>query len=103
MDYREELLKQVNQLLTVLKQLLKTGGDGGPILWGDEDGRNITLNICLCDLLSMADDHMGLVEEMAEETAREDGYAEEGGEAQPIRFELSERDHDFLRSNGISF
>lgn len=102
MDHREELIRQVNQLLRTLKQILKTGGLDNSQSWKDETGKNITLNICVFDVSHFEDDdgyENGLEDMLAEAEERAEGFMA----PEPIKFELTSRDVDFLKANGLSF
>lgn len=99
MDYREELMRQVNQLLGILKQMLKTNGSSGPLVWKDEVGNSLTLNIYFCEYVPNDEDIESLDD--SEENSSENEWNSEDGDA--LTYELTERDVEFLKSNGLMF
>ncbi|GEM_PF-3493545 len=98
MDYREELMKQVNQLLGILKQMLKRNGSSGPLVWKDEVGNSLTLNIYFCEYVPN-DEEIESLEDA--EGHSENEWDSEDGDA--LKYELTERDAEFLKSNGLMF
>ena len=101
MDYREELLKHVNQLLRTLKQILKQGSPNIPVSWRDETGKNIIINICLFDYFPGEDGEFEGSGGNGEDD-ESDTYGE-ADDSESLSFELTDHDFDFLRANGITF
>lgn len=102
MDYREELLKHVGHLLRILRQMLKAGNSSNQVFLQDEDGRSITINIFLHELAAGDDEYADSWSSSDEDVLDAEWFTEHF-ETEPLRFELSERDVDFLRANGLSF
>jgi len=103
MDHREELFKQVSQLLSALKQIMKSGGQTSPLSWVDSDGRNITLNICFCNFFSGDEDDYESWDSTIDDASSWNEAAGMVGDEDGLKFEITHRDRDFLDTNGISF
>jgi len=97
MDYREELMRQVNQLLGILKQMLKTNGSSGPLVWKDEVGNSLTLNIYFCEYVPNDEE----IESLEDGEDSDNEWDLQDGDA--LKYELTERDAEFLKSNGLMF
>lgn len=102
MDYREELIKQVNQLLSVLKHMLKANGSAGPLIWKDDVGGSLTLNIYFCDSIPV-DDELDVLEDGTDENADDNQWDLALDGVEVLKYELTDRDQEFLKVNGLMF
>ena len=102
MDYREELIKQVNQLLSVLKHMLKANGSYGPLIWKDEVGGSLTLNIYFCDSVPV-DEELDFMDDNTDENADDHEWELSTDGIEALKYEITDRDQEFLKANGLMF
>ncbi|MBI4431569.1 MAG: hypothetical protein HY587_07660 [Candidatus Omnitrophica bacterium] len=102
MDYREELIRQVNQLLGVLKQMLKANGSNNPLVWKDEMVGGLTLNIYFCEYPQFSEDSDAF-DNLLDNGLSEVEWSVQSDEGESLKYELTDRDLEFLKSNGLAF
>jgi len=89
----------IQELLKVLRKLLKSQKSGNVDLSSLLGKKDVNLNLCFFTFLPVCEEEMAELEaELAAELAPE--LLEEG---EDLKFELSKRDLEFLRTNGLKF
>lgn len=108
MNPQDDFNKNMEKLLALLGKILKTQKEvSGPALDLNEilkSQKNINLNLCFVTFLPMMPEDMDDFEEMFEAFS---GPPEGSHPPKPrnpeLKFELSPKDMDFLKNNGIQF
>ncbi len=94
-----EFDQNMNQLIGLLKKLLKNIPQGGPFqsFSGDKDS-SVNFNICFFTFLPMSADELDEFEEIYDQYLFQDDK-----NAEELSAELNQSDMDFLRRHGIRF
>ncbi|MBI4398045.1 MAG: hypothetical protein HY586_02850 [Candidatus Omnitrophica bacterium] len=114
MNSHEEFNQNMQKLMHLLGKILKSqknqtpgSGDFSELFNGK---KNVNLNVCIFALMPMAPEEMDELEDMFEDLyvggdpshSHSHGHGASAAEAE-MKFELTARDVDFLRKNGIRF
>jgi len=91
--------KHIQELLMVLKKLLKSQKVGSHDLAGYLDKKNVNLNLCFFTFLPMSEEDLADLEFELQEGGENDLSNEE----KELKFELSKKDIEFLKRNGLAF
>ncbi len=110
MNENEDMSKNINKLLTLLKQMLAQEG-GATGIKGSippefqnflKDNKNFQVNLCVLAFLPIAADYLDEIENVYEETMSLDADSS-GQEKSSLSMEITDQDLEFLKKNGISF
>lgn len=91
--------KSIQELLGLLKKILKSQKSGNVDLSALMDKKNLNLNLCFFTFLPMTEEDFAEFEEEMEGSFTD----EHSGDAEDLRFEINTNDAEFLKSNGIKF
>ncbi len=91
--------KHIQELMLVLKKLLKSQKIGKQDLAGYLDKKNVNLNLCFFNFLPMSEEDLADLEFELQEGGEDEPLSEEN----ELKFELSKKDIEFLKKNGLAF
>jgi hypothetical protein len=106
MSDNEDLSRNLNKLLAILKKMMAQQGAQGKNLPPEiqqlfSDPKNIQLNLCFFSFLPVSPDALDELEDALQESLVP--HQEEEGEEDLLNFEITASDVDFLKKNGIKF
>lgn len=91
--------KNMNELLSLLKKILKSQKTGNIDFSNLLDSKNVNLNLCFFTFLPLTEEELAEFEYEFEECVAED--AASGDE--DMKFEITKNDLDFLKNHGLKF
>lgn len=94
----EDFSKNIGRLLSLLKRMLSKQKVEGKELNDFFDKKNVNLNLCFFTFMPYTFDEM---DEMDMDDMMDDDEMEE--ELVDLKFELNNKDLDFLKENGLKF
>ncbi|MBI4971622.1 MAG: hypothetical protein HZC17_07280 [Candidatus Omnitrophica bacterium] len=105
MNPHDEFNKNIQKLMTLLEKLLKSQKQQPGLDLGElANKKNINLNLCIFNFLSMSPEDMEDMEEVFEDMyANGEIFHQHRSSESELKFELNAKDEDFLKSIGIRF
>jgi len=99
---RDEFEKNLNQLLGLLKKLLRSypGGAQAANFLENKSQDKVNLNVCFFNFLPMSAEEIEELEEACSDALEQRG---EESETTTSDFVWNKNDEDFLRQNGMTF
>ncbi len=91
--------KSINELLNLLKKILKSQKIGNSDLSSLLDQKNVNLNLCFFTFLPLTEEEFADFEYSLEEYFSGEDFLESGD----LKFEVTKNDLDFLKKNGLKF
>ena len=95
-----EFGKNMNELLRLLKKILKSQKLSPGDLSGILDKKNVNLNLCFFTFLPLTEEEFADLEYDMEEFFLDGDSEGSGGD---LKFEITTKDMDFLKKNGLKF
>lgn len=99
MKESSEFGKNMEELLRLLKKILKSQKKGEIDLSEILDQKNVNLNLCFFTFLPLSEDELSEFETELEDALQGEDLRESEG----LEFKINKNDLEFLRKNGLKF